>query len=151
VIRTLPEIELPKKPEGRQRYLDPTEIQRLMAACAVSKNSYLGAIVAIAINTGMRKAEILGLEWERVDLSTSRITLYHTKNGKARGVPVNRAVYDALVAIQPDAARRQGRVFIKRDARAWGRSVPPSRRRASGPGSRGSGFTNCDTRARPTW
>jgi integrase len=46
-----------------------------MAACAVSKNSYLGAIVTIAINTGMRKADILGLEWERVDLSTSRITL----------------------------------------------------------------------------
>jgi integrase len=120
IIRHVPEIELPRKPEHRQRYLDLNEIQRLMAACTVSKNPHLAAIVTIAINTGMRKAEIMGLEWERVDLSTSRITLYQTKNGKARGVPINRAVYEALVAIQPDAALRHGWVFTTRNARAWG-------------------------------
>jgi integrase len=97
VIRQVPEIELPKKPEPRERYLDLQE-QRLMAACTVSKNPHL-AIVTIAINTGMRKAEILGLEWARVDLATSRITVFRTKSGKARGVPINRAVYEALVAI----------------------------------------------------
>jgi integrase len=98
VIRQVPEIELPKKPEPRERYLDLQE-QRLMAACTVSKNPHLAAIVTMAINTGMRKAEILGLEWARVDLATSRITVFRTKSGKARGVPINRAVYEALVAI----------------------------------------------------
>ena len=68
----------------------------------------------------MRKAEILGLEWERVDFATARITLYQTKNGKPRGVPMNRAVYDALTALEPDAARRRGLLFHKRDDRRWG-------------------------------
>ena len=60
------------------------------------------------------------LEWARVDLSTSRLTLYRTKSGKPRGIPINRAVYDALVALQPEPAQRQGLVFARRDGAAWG-------------------------------
>jgi integrase len=59
----------------------------------------------------MRKGEILGLEWERVDLSTMRITLLQTKSGKPRGVPMGRAVYEALIALESDADRRHGRLF----------------------------------------
>ncbi len=116
----VPEIELPKKPEGRRRYVDADEIGRLMTACTASRNPYLGAIVTLALNTGMRKAEILGLEWARVDLSTSRLTLYRTKSGKPRGIPINRAVYDALVALEPAQDRREGLVFKRRGGTAWG-------------------------------
>jgi integrase len=65
----------------------------------------------------MRKAKILGLTWERIDLASSRITLYDTKNGRPRGVPVNRAVYDALIALQPDSAKRTGSLFRSRKIR----------------------------------
>lgn len=116
----VPDIEMPKKPEWRQRFLDQDEIGRLLEACTESRNLYLSAIVTLAINTGMRKAEILGLEWTRVDLSTSRLTLYRTKSGKPRGIPVNRAVYDALVALEPDQGKRTGLVFKRRDGAAWG-------------------------------
>jgi integrase len=78
-----------------------------------------------AVNTGMRKSEILGLRWERIDLSTSRITLYETKSGKPRGVPLNSAVYDTLVALQPAAERRVGLVFRRSAERAGGRSERP--------------------------
>jgi len=116
----VPEIEMPKKPEGRQRYLEAEEITQLLTACAASRTRHLSAIVTLALNTGMRKAEILGLEWALVDLSTSRLTLYRTKSGKPRGIPINRAVYDALVALQPEPAQRQGLVFARRDGAAWG-------------------------------
>jgi integrase len=55
-----------------------------------------------------------------VDLSTGRLTLCRTKSGKLCGVPINRGVYDALVAVEPDADRRTGRVFARRDGAAWG-------------------------------
>ena len=55
-----------------------------------------------------------------MDLSTSRLTLYRTKSGKPRGIPINRAVYDALVALEPEQARREGLVFTRRDGAAWG-------------------------------
>jgi integrase len=116
----VPDIEMAKKPEWRQRFLEADEIGRLLAACATSRNRYLPAIVTLALNTGMRKAEILGLEWARVDLSTSRLTLYRTKSGKPRGIPINRAVYDVLVGLEPEQARREGLVFKRRDGAAWG-------------------------------
>jgi integrase len=107
-------------PGGRQRYLEEEEITRLLDACRRSRNPYLTAIVTVALNTGMRKGEILGLAWESVDLSTSRLTLYRTKSGKPRGVPINRSVYDVLVALEPDAEQRAGLVFHRSGARAWG-------------------------------
>src|SRR5215470_6976157 len=53
------EFELPRE-----------RIARLLTACRASKNPHLWIIGVLAVNTGMRKAEILGLEWERVDLGS---------------------------------------------------------------------------------
>lgn len=122
----VPEIELPKKPEGRTRYLTQEEIGRLLKACAQSRNPYLLAIVILAINTGMRKGEILKLDWARVDLGAdlgfnARITLYDTKNGKPRGVPLNRAAIEALARTEPNPDNRTGPVFKARDGVAWGK------------------------------
>src|SRR5262249_5572627 len=103
----VPDVDLPKKPEGRRRFLDEAEIGKLLEACQKSRNPYLGTIVTVAVNTGMRKAEILGLEWERVDLGSARLTLYKTKSGKPRGVPMNRAVYDTLITLDPRSLRLQ--------------------------------------------
>jgi integrase len=119
-LDVVPDVEMPKKPDGRREYLEEGEITRLLKACDPSKNRYLATIVTVALNTGMRKAEILGLEWGRIDLATSRITLYKTKSGKPRGVPIIRPVYEALTALEPDEKLRAGLVFHRRDGAAWG-------------------------------
>jgi integrase len=110
-LDTVPEVILPKAPKGRLRFLDVDEIGRLLDACRASRNRSLHAVVLLAIHTGMRKGELLGLEWERVDLSSARIRLDRTKSGEPRGVPINRDVYEALIALEPDPDRRRGRVF----------------------------------------
>lgn len=110
-LDAVPDIVLPKKPEGRLRYLDEDELTRLLAACRASSNRALAPAVILAVHTGMRKSEVLGLEWERIDLSSARLTLHRTKSGKPRGIPINRAVYEALIALEPEAVRRTGRVF----------------------------------------
>ncbi len=120
-----PDIEMPKKPEGRLRYLDEDEIGKLLGACARSRNPYLAPIVTLALNTGTRKAEILGLTWERVELAadyglSARLTLYRTKSGKPRGVPLNADAIAALAEVETDEARRQGPVFKRRDGTTWG-------------------------------
>jgi integrase len=51
---------------------------------------------------------------------SAKITLYRTKSGKPRGLPINRAVHDALAALEPDESRRVGLVFKRRDGAAWG-------------------------------
>jgi len=121
----VPEIELPKAPRGRTRYLTEHEIQKLLGACAESRNQHLGCIVTLAINTGMRKSEILNLTWERIEIDTdlgfnARITLYDTKNGEPRGVPLNQVAGAVLSLLEPDSQKRTGRVFKRKDGEGWG-------------------------------
>jgi integrase len=125
-LERAPDITLPKKPEGRTRFLTEDEIRRLLEACAVSRNPYLHTIITLAVNTGMRKGELLGLDWARVDLRadfgfSAKITLYRTKNGKPRGVPLNRAAVESLLAVEPDPEHRIGSVFKQRNGVAWGK------------------------------
>jgi integrase len=119
-LETVPEIAFPKKDEPRQRYLTADEITRLLAACAGSKNGHLATIIAVALNTGMRKAEILGLEWAHVNLNAYTLTLYKTKSAKPRGIRVNGDLEAALQALEPDEARRAGLLFKRKSGAAWG-------------------------------
>src|SRR5262245_41264955 len=73
----------------------------------------------------MRKSEILGLQWERIELDrdmgfNAHIRLYDTKNWEARGVPLNADAIAALTAVEPDPAQRAGSVFKRRNGQDWG-------------------------------
>jgi integrase len=120
-VKEAPEIELAREPEGRLRFLSEDEAVRLLDACRRSQNPHLAAVVTVALNTGMRRGEVMGLTWERVDMARGVLMLEQTKNGRRREVPMNRAVYDALAAVRGDEA--DGPVFRKSSGAAWG-SVP---------------------------
>lgn len=76
------------EPRGRERFLTQEERVRLLQVCHGSSCKLLFPIVLLALSTGMRKAEILGIKWKDIDLDSGRITLHHTKNGDSRVVPV---------------------------------------------------------------
>ena len=113
-----PTIRLLKEPEGRLRFLTEDEIARLLAACPRSKNPHLPAMVTVALNTGMRLGEIIGLAWERIAFSRGVILLERTKSGRRREVPMNEAVDAALAALPGEKAN--GRVFRKASGTEWG-------------------------------
>jgi integrase len=95
-----PAIRLEKEPEGRVRWLETDEQARLLAACGKSKNGQLAAIVRVALETGMRASEVMGLTWEEsIDMTRGVIRLERTKSGRCREVPMRQAVYDLLAAI----------------------------------------------------
>src|SRR5437870_10083910 len=73
-----------------------------------TRNKELRAAVVIALNTGLRLGELLGLNWIYVDLSRGVIRLEITKSGPRRQVPLNGDSYQALVSLTPKA---EGRVF----------------------------------------
>jgi integrase len=120
----VPEIELPKAPRGRTRFLNEDEVTRLVYACAQSKNKHLPAIVALAIHTGMRKSEILNLRWEQIELDkapgNTHIRLYDTKNGEVRGVPLSTDAIAALTVLESDPLKREGSVFKQKNGEDWG-------------------------------
>lgn len=108
VLATVPKIRLEKEPQGRIRWLEPDEEARLLAACTTSQTRALAGIVTVALETGLRRGELLGLSWDRVDFSRNVLRLEVTKSGKRREVPMRQAVYDTLSAIP---GPREGRVW----------------------------------------
>jgi len=83
-LALLRHLQLEKEPQGRLRWLTEDEIKKLLGACGKSRNRDLRAAAVVAINTGLRRSELLGLTWDRVDLSRGVIRLELTKSGKCR-------------------------------------------------------------------
>lgn len=81
-------VKKPKEPKGRVRFLEDDERRRLLDACKESKNSCLYLAVILAISTGMRRGELMGLTWNDVDLKAGAVILHETKNGERRRVPL---------------------------------------------------------------
>ncbi len=79
-------VRKPKEPRGRVRFLSDEEREALLKACKESRNSQLYTIVVIALSTGARMNEILGLTWKDIDFKKRRIRLEDTKNGERRSI-----------------------------------------------------------------
>jgi integrase len=92
-----------KEPEGRVRWLTVEEAERLISVAeSLPKAKYLADFIRLALNTGCRSGELLGLEWNRVDLERGLIHLEasHTKAGKRRSIPINQTARAALFSLQ---------------------------------------------------
>lgn len=92
------DAETKRKPEsrGRERFLSPEEVNRLLAACRASAWPKLRLLVLMAITTGARKGELLGLRFGDLDLTARTAELARTKNGDRRVLPLHEAVIAEL-------------------------------------------------------
>jgi len=120
----LPKIKLEREPEGRARWLTVEEATRLLDACRESRNPALVDLVEFSLFTGLRQAEALGLDWNRVDRSRGVILLEITKSGRRREVPLNDGADAVLVRRGP---KEEGLVFGARSfdhfRSAWERAL----------------------------
>ena len=82
-------VKMPPSSPARKRRLEVGEFERLGEAAKQTKNPHIWPIIVFAIETGMRRGEILGLEWEHVDLDRRIAFLLLTKNGSSREVPLS--------------------------------------------------------------
>lgn len=81
-----------------ERILAPEEQERLIEASI----SYLRPIIITALNTGMRRGEILGLKWSEVDFQSNFITVTqnNSKSKKARRIYMNSTLRKILMEIR---------------------------------------------------
>ncbi len=95
--------------QARDYVLNKAEVGRLLDAAGEP----LRKIILIALNTGLRKGEILGLRWSQVNANERVLMFTRTKSAKFLRVPMNPIVEGVLEGIE-----RQGvYVFPGR----WGR------------------------------
>ena len=74
-------IEIEKVYEVLDRYTKQKKI--------VQPYLYLKPIIITALQTGMRRGEILNLKWENIDFKLNFIELLETKSGKSRKIPIS--------------------------------------------------------------
>lgn len=89
-------VDFLKVPARDTRFLSAEEVQRLRLACP----PHFLPVVELALNTGMRRGEILGLNWGDVDFGRKSIRLRETKNGSVRYVPMNERVQEVLADLR---------------------------------------------------
>lgn len=84
-------VELPDRPDGRERWLTRSEAACLLneSLCSEKVRLYLPLFILIGLYTGRRKDAILSLRWNQVDLDAGRIDFEQPgrkKNKKRRGL-----------------------------------------------------------------
>lgn len=92
---------------------------------------HLTPVVLLALNTGMRRGELLSMTWADIDLEAKMLTIRaeSAKSGRQRHVPLNIEALDALQRWSARNGGRQiGRVFNVNDVKTgWVRLLADAR------------------------
>jgi integrase len=102
----------------RLRYLSKEECQKLLAECKERKE-HLKPLIITALNTGMRRGEILSLKWENVDLRHGFILLEITKNGERREIPINATLRNVLEGVALNNLDGSKHVFHDKEGKPY--------------------------------
>jgi integrase len=107
----VPKFKLFKEADGRVRSLTVPEFERLLAELP----EHLADMAVFAVATGLRQANVKGLEWQYVDLDRRHAWIpgFKHKNGKPHSVPLNEM---ALSVLRKQIGKHPQRVFTFRGA-----------------------------------
>src|SRR3989339_2289793 len=114
-----------KTTSQRLDFLSPTESQQLIEQ---AEYPMWGEMVFLALRTGLRIGELIGLEWQDVDFKHQQLTVQHSvvngivgtpKNGKVRHLPLTEDVCKALYELR----KPKGRVFVHPDGLSLSHSM----------------------------
>lgn len=84
----IPNVTRMADSKGRERFLTDDERKALITACEASSCDALAPLVKLALATGARKSELVGLLWANVNLERRTVRFVDTKNGDNRTVPL---------------------------------------------------------------
>jgi integrase len=98
----IPLVKKPASPQGRNRILTENEFQRLLDALKPqikSSNHWILPLTRFALESAMRRGEILGLQWGHIDLVRRTAFIPITKNGESRVVPLSTVAMEILKSL----------------------------------------------------
>ncbi len=130
-------VELVRKPkpnDSRSRRISTSQqgTDELECIIKATGSTLLPSILHLAVETAMRRSEIVNLRWENIDLERRVAHLPATKNGSPRDVPLSTKATEVLQALRDACGgdTSTGRVFhLREDAvtRAFERAVSRAR------------------------
>ena len=96
MVNPVRQIKLPTIGRSRERRATAGELAQLMAACAGARCYWLAPMIQMAVETGMRRSELLSIRWTEVDLGSRTIYVANSKNGHPRTIPLSSVAVEAL-------------------------------------------------------
>ena len=101
-------VRKPRAPAGRERRLTTEEQAAIIEACADCRNDCLEPAVLLAIETGMRRGEILNIRWRDFDVDNGLLRIPETKTDTPRTIPLTEKAVAILAVrhkpkMKPDA------------------------------------------------
>lgn len=106
-VNPVHDVRRPKNPPHRDRIISDPEISAILEALGYSeeviysRQQVIANAFLFALETAMRREEINGLEWDRVDIGGRHVKLAMTKNGEARKVPLSTKAIAILERMRP--------------------------------------------------
>ena len=91
--------------KGRSKRVNLELESLLLYGCDQLSLPLLCSIIQFALQTGMRRGELMGLTWADIDLSNRKVYLHQTKNGEPRQVPLTRQAMALLESLPKDCER----------------------------------------------
>ncbi len=114
----------------RDRFMQPQEIPKFLSALAADSSEAFRSFVWLALLTGARRENVLGMRWEQVSTERAvwRIPDASSKSGEAMTVPLS---MEALQILQTRKEDVDGSPFVFPAASASGYMHPPKKRWAN--------------------
>jgi integrase len=107
IINPVAQIKKPSQPQGRKRVLNDAELSRMLQGLE-KINPFLKPLCEFALETAMRRGELMALLWVNVNFEKSVAFLPLTKNGESRYVPLSTKAIEILNLLPRDI---EGRIF----------------------------------------
>ncbi|UYW27493.1 site-specific integrase [Methylorubrum extorquens] len=82
------DIRFPAPGLPREERLSSENAANLIKELNMLRNRYIASVIVLALETGVRRGEILSLRWQDVDLANGTARLHQTKNGRPRTIPL---------------------------------------------------------------
>jgi len=95
-ITSVPKIDRKREGKGRIRFFTPQEEQEIIQWFEFTGNKDMAELVVVAIDTGMRRGELLRIEGR--DVNDTLINIWETKSSHPRTVPMTQRVKNILHA-----------------------------------------------------
>lgn len=91
-------------------YLSADEVKKVLKACECPRDK---ALIMLMVDSGLRRSEVLTLDWEDMDIQTGVVHIQHGKGGKSRSVVVGAKTRRALLAYRRTLERTENAPLIQ--------------------------------------
>ncbi|MCZ4264093.1 site-specific integrase [Erythrobacter sp. G21629-S1] len=94
------QISFPPAKDARDRRLRGDELERLLSAIDLGRNPLIRPVILFALETGLRRGEMLRLQWRDIDIEARSALIRNTKNGSDRTIPLSKPAVAILNGLE---------------------------------------------------